>query len=141
MAGDAEVDRDPENRTGTVEPGGAATRGPNPSPGGKVDAETDVDPYQDRTERTATKDDRMAGVSRMMTGQSSPEDTNPESLVGPTGGGGGQMPPEGVGVSTTTRGEDIGDRDDQESGRWDTGTEGAGRPTGTSDRRDETGVG
>ena len=34
--------------------------------------------------------ERAEGVSRMLKGEAAPEDTNPESLVGPTGGGGGR---------------------------------------------------
>lgn len=138
---DSEVARDPENQAGTVQPGGAATRGPNPSPGGKVDAEVEGGTYQDRTEKTDAKDERSEGVSRAMTGKNAPQDTNRPGQVGPTGGGGAQQAPSGVGVSTGTRGEDVGDKEGQERGRQGSGDEGAGRPTGTSDRGDETGVG
>jgi hypothetical protein len=49
--------------------------------------------------------------------------------------------PHGVGESLTRRGEDIEEDDGKEVGRKDTGAEGkAGRPTGTSDSRDQTSV-
>jgi hypothetical protein len=50
--------------------------------------------------------------------------------------------PEGVGESTTRRGEDVAKEESQEAGREDTGTD-AGpveRPTGESSPRDATGV-
>lgn len=144
MAGYEDAERDPEGRHGNVAPGGAATRGPNSDPGGEVDIGDNVPnvrPHAQRTEVTDTKAERSEGVSRMMSGGTAPEDTNPESLVGPTGGGGAEMAPEDVGVSTTTRGEDVGDHDGQERGRQDTGEDGAGRPTGTSDMGDSSGVG
>lgn len=40
----------------------------------------------------------------------------------------------------TAKGEDIKDRDGKEAGRDDTGTTGAGRPTGTSTARDSTSI-
>jgi hypothetical protein len=47
-----------------------------------------------------------------------------------------------VGESTTRRGEDVVEREGKEPGRVDTGREDtpAGRPTGTSTRRDTTGI-
>jgi hypothetical protein len=52
------------------------------------------------------------------------------------------MAPEGVGESTTRRGEDVAKEEGKEAGREDTGTD-AGpveRPTGESSPRDATGV-
>jgi hypothetical protein len=48
--------------------------------------------------------------------------------------------PQGVGTSTTRRGEDVV-TDDGEDGRHRTGTQGqSGRPVGTSTARDSTGI-
>jgi hypothetical protein len=48
---------------------------------------------------------------------------------------------EGVGDSTTRRGEDVG-KTEHEAGRYDTGTDGTAgqRPTGESTRRDAGGL-
>lgn len=49
--------------------------------------------------------------------------------------------PLGVGVSTTRRGEDVKKQEGTEPGRRDLGTRGkSGRPSGTTDPRDSTGV-
>jgi hypothetical protein len=64
-------------------------------------------------------------------------DTQPESR------GDAQLPdtPEGVGQSTTRRGEDVSDQEGKEPGRYDSGTQGQSeRPTGGSTQRDSTGV-
>ncbi len=52
------------------------------------------------------------------------------------------MAPEGVGGSTTRRGEDVIKEEGKEAGREDTGTDAgpAERPTGESSPRDATGV-
>ncbi len=89
------------------------------------------------------KQDRADGVSRMLSGDEAPEDTNPESLTGPTGGGGGQMAPEGAGekVEGVTGGESMIAKDGKEPGRQDAGTQGpTNRPVGTSTARDSSGV-
>ncbi|MDP9072832.1 MAG: hypothetical protein M3N98_01435 [Actinomycetota bacterium] len=88
------------------------------------------------------KQERAEGVSRQLTGQEAPSDTDREGQVGPTGGGGGEMAPEGVGESVGHRGENMLAEDGKEAGRTDTGTDGtpANRPTGTSTARDSTGV-
>lgn len=57
--------------------------------------------------------------------------------------GDAQLPdtPEGVGQSTTRRGEDVSDQEGKEPGRYDSGTQGQSeRPTGGSTQRDSTGV-
>jgi hypothetical protein len=81
-------------------------------------------------------------VSRQLNDEDAPSDTEPESLVGPTGGGDAEEAPEGVGESVGRRGEDIIDKDDKEAGRYDTGTDDspAQRPTGESTARDRTGI-
>ena len=88
------------------------------------------------------KEERAEGVSRMLSGEDAPSDTDRPSQTGPTGGGGGEMSPEGVGESVGHRGEDMLAEDGKEAGRQDTGTDGtaADRPTGTSTARDSTGV-
>ena len=52
------------------------------------------------------------------------------------------MAPEGVGESTTRRGEDVIKEEGKEAGREDTGTDAgpAARPTGESSPRDATGI-
>ncbi|MET4095044.1 hypothetical protein [Arthrobacter sp. UYCu712] len=52
------------------------------------------------------------------------------------------MAPEGVGESTTRRGEDVVKQEGSEPGREETGTDPtqAARPTGESSPRDSTGV-
>jgi hypothetical protein len=68
------------------------------------------------------------GKPKVKGGKVSSTDMEPES-------------PHGVGESVSRGAEDIEDEDGKEAGRKDTGTEGkAGRPTGTSDARDRTGV-
>ena len=89
------------------------------------------------------KEERAEGVSRMLSGEDAPEDTNRESQVGPTGGGGGEMAPEGAGekVPGVTGGESMIDKDGKEPGRYDLGTQGpTNRPVGGSTNRDSTGV-
>jgi hypothetical protein len=94
------------------------------------------------TTESESKAKRAESVRRQKAGEDAPEDANPESLVGPTGGSPGQEPPEGVGESAARGGEEIGKRDGKEAGRRDTGTDDseAGRPTGESTARDHTGV-
>lgn len=49
--------------------------------------------------------------------------------------------PGDVGESISRRGEDVADQEGKEAGRKDTGPQGeSGRPAGTSDSRDATGV-
>jgi hypothetical protein len=89
------------------------------------------------------KEERAEGVSRMLSGEDAPEDTNRESQVGPTGGGGGEMAPEGAGekVEGVTGGESMIEKDGKEAGRYDLGTQGpTNRPVGGSTNRDSTGV-
>jgi len=87
------------------------------------------------------KEERAAGVSRMLSGDAAPEDTNRESQVGPTGGGGGEMAPEGVGESVGHRGENMIAEEGKEAGRYDLGTQGpTNRPVGGSSARDSSGV-
>lgn len=112
--------------------------GTNPDPGGEVDtSDSAVPPYD---ERNRGKNERAEGVERMLSGQEAPEDTvQPESSAPIRSDA--KMAPEGVGESTSRRGEDIKAKDDKEAGRHDEATEGqAERPVGTSDERDVTGI-
>ena len=45
------------------------------------------------SKETESKEERAKGVSRQLNDQDPPKDTNPESLVGPTGGEEGEMAP------------------------------------------------
>jgi hypothetical protein len=90
---------------------------------------------------TDEKQDRFEGVTRQLTGEDTPEDTDRESQVGPTGGGTGEMAPEGVGESIAHRGENMIEEEGKEPGRYDSGTQGpTNRPVGGSTNRDATGV-
>jgi hypothetical protein len=85
--------------------------------------------------------DRFEGVGRQLRGEEAPEDTDRESQVGPTGGGKGEMAPEGVGESVSHHGENMVAEEGYETGRQDAGTQGpTNRPVGTSTNRDSTGV-
>ncbi len=87
------------------------------------------------------KQERAEGVSRMLTGEDAPQDTDRQSQVGPTGGGGGEMAPEGVGESVAHRGENMTAEEGKEAGRYDLGTQGkTNRPVGGSTNRDSTGI-
>jgi hypothetical protein len=88
------------------------------------------------------KEERAEGVSRQLTGEDAPEDTDRPGQTGPTGGGGGEMSPEGVGESVGHRGENMIAEEGKEAGRQDAGTDGtqADRPVGTSTARDSSGV-
>jgi hypothetical protein len=91
---------------------------------------------------TGEQEERAAGVSRQLTGEGAPGDTDRESQTGPTGGGGGQQAPSDVGSSISRSGEDIKAGEGKEAGRADTGSDGTvgDRPTGESSARDLTGV-
>lgn len=82
-----------------------------------------------------SKADRAAGVGRMLSGDAPPEEP-PENDPEPPGEVGGAS---SVGESTAARAEDTASKD-KEAGRRDTGEGAAGRPTGTSSDRDETGI-
>lgn len=88
------------------------------------------------------QEERAAGVSRQLKGDSAPSDTDRPSQTGPTGGGGGEEAPSGVGESISRSGEDIKASDGKEAGRVDTGSDATmgDRPTGESNARDLTGV-
>jgi hypothetical protein len=85
---------------------------------------------------------RAESVRRQKAGEDSPEEANPQSLVGPTGGSAGKELPKRVGESITRSGEDVAKSEGKEKGRHDTGTDDteAARPIGESTSRDRTGV-
>jgi hypothetical protein len=142
--------RGAEGKVRDVQPGGSASRGVNPDPGGETEPGGLVPPYEGRTtERGESEISEELGssVERM--------------LLDADGGGGGQTAspavespvrdeevshetpesPMGVGTSPNRSAEDVADRDGKESGREDSGTQTpSGRPAGTSDARDVTGV-
>ncbi len=85
--------------------------------------------------------ERGEGVSRQLGDESAPSDTDREGQVGPTGGGGAEQAPSGVGGSVSHSGEDVEEEQGKERGREDTGTQGpTDRPTGTSGPDDMTGI-
>lgn len=83
-----------------------------------------------------SKEARAESVERQLEDEAPPH-------TPPVNESGGSDPADGtddVGESTTRHGEDIVDEDGKEPGREDTGTNAAGRPTGTSTERDATGI-
>lgn len=89
------------------------------------------------------KEERAAGVGRMLTGEDAPSATDREGQVGPTGGGGGQMAPEGASEKTpgVKGGESMIATDGKEPGRFDTTVhEETGRQDGESTPRDMTSI-
>lgn len=126
------------------------SRGPNPAPGGETDVEDrGIPPYDGRTgtEGNPGNAELRASVERQMVGAQS-------GTAGQTASPAVESParedeltddePEsakGVGVSGGRRGEDMADHDGKEAGREEGGDHpDSGRPTGTSDERDDTGV-
>lgn len=107
-------------------------------------------PYEDRTKGdygadggVATEEESQArtaeSIKRQQTGEATPQEATPESLVGPTGGGPGREPPKHTGESIGRRGEDQA-KHNKEAGREDTEGEDSNRPAGESTPRDVTGV-
>lgn len=126
------------------------SRGPNPAPGGETDVEDRaIPPYEGRTgtegnpgneELGASTERQMAGARSGTAGQTaSPAEESPAREDELT-----DDAPEsakGVGESVGRRGEEMSDHDGKEAGREGAGAHpGSGRPTGTSDARDDTGV-
>ncbi len=133
-----------------VQPGGSASRGINPDPGGETEPSGLVPPYEGRTKargESEISEELGASVERMLHdvdrgggGQTaSPAVESPvrdEEVSHET-----PESPMGVGTSPNRSAEDIGDRDGKEPGRQDTGIETpSGRRSGTSDARDVTGI-
>jgi hypothetical protein len=116
-------------------------RGPNPAPGGEVDTgDRAVPPYEGRK---GGREEPAVGTARAF--GSAPPTENPDrppSQEAPVEQSPADMAPEGVGESTTRRGEDIIKEEGKEPGRIDTGTDEspAERPAGESTQRDRTSI-
>ncbi|MCU1531965.1 MAG: hypothetical protein JWO49_1536 [Arthrobacter sp.] len=97
-------------------------------------APTNQSPEKDSGEGTAPGTARAFGSEPPLKEPAHPgSDNTPDDAA---------MAPEGVGESTTRRGEDVVKEEGQEPGREETGKEAtpAGRPVGESTPRDSTGV-
>ena len=97
-------------------------------------APTNPSEDRDRVEGTAPGTARAFGSEPPVKEPAHPgSDETPEDAA---------MAPEGVGESTTRRGEDVVKEEGQEPGREDTGDDAtpAGRPAGESSPRDATGI-
>lgn len=145
-----ETERDEQGKVRDVQPGGSASRGPNPDPGGEQTLGGLVPPYEGRS--TGFGESEIGGkleasVERMYAGTegggagetASPAQESPARPEEVTG----DVPdsPKGVGPSPSRGGEQVAREDGKEPGRVDSGNEHASeRPTGTSDARDATGV-
>jgi len=121
--------------------------GPNPNPGGEIDTgHSLIPPYEGRTTSETSSDASRESVERMLehTDAGSPGATASPAVESPARADEltDDVPdtPLGVGESVGTRGEDQVDKSGKEPGRHDTGDDKGGRPTGTSDDRDRTGV-
>lgn len=111
--------------------------GDNPLPGGMIDTDRSVvPPYDGRTEGSGERD----GTARAM-GSKPPLHEPPQPGSDATHST-ADLPPAGVGESTTRRGEDVAKKDGKEAGRKDTESdEGqSGRPAGESDERDRSSI-
>ena len=114
--------------------------GSNPNPGGTIDTgDSLVPPYEDRAKGDSdTQEAKSESVRRQLRGEDAPEDSDPETLVGPTGGKEGQEPPAGVGENVA-RPRPGHDRTSRQGGRTPctlgTDASDAGRPTGESTER------
>ena len=91
------------------------------------------------TTQSESQEKGAESVKRQQTGEAAPQEADPESLVGPTGGSPGKEPPKHTGESVGRRGEDQA-KHSKESGRHDTEDDESGRSTGESTARDKTGV-
>lgn len=103
-----------------------------------------ADPRPPDDDRSSGGEDaaRRVGVARAMGSEEPEHEPVQPGPDAPHDGEPAQPPPAGVGESTTTRAEDVADDGDDEPGREHTGTDDspAGRPTGRSDDRDQTGI-
>jgi len=125
-------------------------QGPNPAPGGELDVDENAPPYEGRTtgRQDGDDEDRAGSVERQLA------DSEP-GIAGQTASRIEESPAQenevtdevpdsdkGVGDSPNRSGEDVVDSDGKEAGRHDGPPDpDTGRPTGTSDKRDITGVG
>ncbi len=123
-------------------------QGPNPAPGGTLDVEENAPPYEGRTtDRDDNKNKTAESVERQMAGSEA-------GVAGQTSAPGVESPAQehelsdsephadkGVGESSNRSAEDLVDKEGKEPGRHDLPPDDTGRPAGTSDKRDVTGVG
>jgi hypothetical protein len=145
-----DTEPDSQEKVRDVQPGGSASRGPNPDPGGEQTPGGLVPPYEGRSTgfgEGEIGEKLEASVERMYAGtegggagktaspaQESPVSPDEVSHETPDS-------PKGVGTSSNRSGEDVAAADGKEPGRDDAGVEHPSeRPTGTSDARDVTGV-
>jgi hypothetical protein len=99
---------------------------------------SEVPPYDGRN---TGRNERAEGPERMLRGDPPPSEPTGQPGEGTRPRPDADTPPEGVGESTTRRGEDVRGQDGKEAGRHDGPPKGATRrPTGTSDARDVTGT-
>jgi hypothetical protein len=120
---------------------GDNTRGSSPDPGGDIDiGASAVPPYDGRTLGGAKPDSGTARAFGSEAPLENPE--SPASQEAPDQQSPDDQAPEGVGESTTRRGEDVIREEGDEPGRTHTGTDDspAQRPTGESTSRDETSI-
>ncbi len=124
-------------------------QGPNPAPGGELDVDENAPPYADRASgRDDNKNETGESVERQLAGSE-------PGVAGQTASRAEESPAQeneltdeapdsdkGVGDSPNRSGEDVVDSDGKEAGRHDGPPDpDTGRLTGTSDKRDITGVG
>jgi hypothetical protein len=121
--------------------------GPNPAPGGEIDTgDSLVPPYEGRTTPDTANAENRASVERIL------EHTD-SGRAGATASPAVESPareeelsheepetPLGVGESVGRRGENASKREGKEPGRDDSGDDERGRPAGTSDERDISGI-
>ena len=137
MASNEEPGTDTAARPEEPPPGGRASRGPAPDPGGSLDVR-EVQPSEGRTGGT----DRGTGLAAEGAAKAFDAANAGPPGPGPVGSERGvpatdtsAVSPLGVGVSTGSRGEDLAEDERGE------GTKGAsGRPYGGSSQEEATGV-
>ena len=141
--------RDPLGGSRPAQPGGRATRGPDPDPGGEEEPGRLVPPYDGRSKSRGESElsEELAESTREQLADAKPgrhgatasaaeeSPVRPEEVT--------DREPEsakGVGTSGNRRGEDVA-KQESEPGREHTGAKGPSeRPTGTSGKRASTGV-
>lgn len=138
-----ELDDERRQMTRGAPPGGGSSRGPEIDPGGKIEPQGLVPPYErsDSPEARATAAEGVHKAFRAQEYGGEPGSNPPVSKeecdgVPPTDTT--AATPLGVGESSRTGGEELAGK---EAGRIETGTQGTTRrPTGTSTAQDVTGV-
>lgn len=123
-------------------------QGPNPAPGGKLDIDEDAPPYKGRTTGEDGNEELAGSVQRQMAGNEAGVADQTASPAVESAAQEGEMSDsepdadKGVGENQTRSGEEVQGDDGKEAGRHDLPPDSdTGRPAGTSDKRDITGVG